>query len=112
MLGDGSAGVLLTQNFGEGILALNKSMRQGKIGTKEGMEEVRSIVRRQMTFAKNHRKQMKLCSQGAAFGASRISSGACQPPKNSTLIIAHISTMFASSPIMNSRNGVEEYSTW
>ncbi len=38
--------------------------------------------------------------------------GEVQPPMNSTLSMAHISTMLAYSPIMNSRYGVEEYSTW
>ena len=37
--------------------------------------------------------------------------GPCQPPRKSSVIIAHISTMLRYSPIMNSRYGVEEYST-
>ena len=40
-----------------------------------------------------------------------MSSGGSQPPKNRMVLIAHISTMFRYSPSMNSRYGVEEYST-
>jgi hypothetical protein len=38
--------------------------------------------------------------------------GDSQPPKNSSVISAHIRKMAMYSPAMNSRNGVEEYSTW
>ena len=37
--------------------------------------------------------------------------GDSQPPKNSSEISAHIRKIAIYSPIMNSRNGVEEYST-
>src|SRR6476661_4190039 len=42
-------------------------------------------------------------------GANGI--GESQPPKNSTVMIAHMPTMATYSPSMNSRYGVEEYST-
>src|SRR6478609_1143573 len=42
-------------------------------------------------------------------GANGI--GDSQPPKNSTVMIAHMPTMATYSPSMNSRYGVEEYST-
>src|SRR6202046_5369292 len=38
-------------------------------------------------------------------------NGGSQPPKNRIEIIAHMSTMFRYSPIINRRYGVEEYST-
>ncbi len=44
--------------------------------------------------------------------SGRPGIGDSQPPKNSTLISAHMKNTLISSPIMNSRNGVEEYSTW
>ena len=40
-----------------------------------------------------------------------ISIGACQPPKNRIVNIAHISVMFKYSPNIKSKYGVEEYST-
>src|SRR6476620_12516576 len=38
-------------------------------------------------------------------------SGDSQPPKNRIVIMAHMPTMATYSPSMNSRYGVEEYST-
>ena len=38
--------------------------------------------------------------------------GDSQPPKNRIEISAHMKKTLISSPIMKSRNGVEEYSTW
>ena len=39
------------------------------------------------------------------------STGGSQPPRKRIVVSAHISTIATYSPSMNSRNGVEEYST-
>ena len=48
-------------------------------------------------------------SQNTPSGRPGI--GDSQPPKNRSEVRVHISTMARYSPIMNSRNGVELYST-
>ena len=56
-------------------------------------------------------KPKKEAAVGLQEAVNGVGNGACQPPKNSTVIRPHIRTMLAYSPIMKSRYGVEEYST-
>ena len=39
-------------------------------------------------------------------------SGDNHPPKNNIVVSAHINHIAMYSPAMNSKNGVDEYSTW
>src|SRR5262245_19707754 len=59
---------------------------------------------------KNHTLRISHSTPGMALSGQK-STGGSQPPKKRIDIIAHISTMLRYSPTMNSRYGVEEYST-
>src|SRR5262245_14392978 len=56
------------------------------------------------TLARNH-------SRPGSRLSGQMSSGGSQPPKNRMVVNAHMVTMATYSPNMNSRYGVDEYST-
>ena len=60
----------------------------------------------------NMKKNMTTLSVNQNTPSGSPGMGDSQPPKNRVVISAHISVMAMYSPIMNSRYGVEEYSTW
>src|ERR1700761_9558886 len=59
-----------------------------------------------------HRQLATSATQNGTCTEAGMGMGEFQPPRNRIDSRAHISTMLAYSPIMNSRYGVEEYSTW
>lgn len=58
----------MTRNFGSGIRALDKAMRDGTISTDKGMKEIRRITRQQMRFVRDHMDELSRDGREAIAG--------------------------------------------
>ena len=70
------------------------------------------MANQKMIFANSTPNRNRLARNCGQLSRKSVGKPGFQPPKNSRLIIVHMKTMLAYSPIMNSRYGVELYSTW
>lgn len=59
-LADGSKGAAdaMAENFGSGIRAVKRAMKDGTVSTTDGMKEIRRITRQQMGFARDHMSEL------------------------------------------------------